>query len=148
MKRKIWYIVPIVLLIISIILNIFQFTNKNKCDANEYKLIECQKIEQKENYQRIEKSIIKYDNIGRAMSEKFEYIDKYNSAEEYNFIKDYKTKNKDYDYKFFDDDYSIIESVENLHNVDENNNEQFVWVRHIINNYTTNGYTCKNVNKE
>lgn len=146
MKKVLIDIVLCVVLLVSIVVNIFLLMKEK--DDNKYNLYECSFIELEENYEKSKVSTIDYDDIGRIVYENISYIEKFNDPEEYKMIKESRKNVKENNYEYIDDKNSIVEKYEFDYTVDNNNDEQYIWVKHVIDEYVKNGYTCKVITNE
>lgn len=142
MKKYLGYLILGLALLVSIIINGFQFISND--DNNIY---ECSKIAREDDYEMIETVIIEYDKIGRIISENIKYVEKFNDDNEYKLIKESRMSVKENNYRYNDKENSIIDEYNLDFTIDENNNEQFTWVKYILDNYNDKEYACKTIKK-
>lgn len=148
MKKNLIYIILSILLLISISINIYLLVKKESKNNTEYNFYKCSLIEKEDGYENKKTSIIKYDNIGRAIFENIEYREKFNNDEEYKMVKEARMNVKENNYEYIDNEHSIVDRYEIDHSINDKNIEKFSWVKYIIDEYKKNDYTCKKITNE
>ena len=139
MKKYLGYLILSLVLLVSIIINVFQFVG-NK-DSNIY---ECRKTTKQDDYKMVETVLIEYDGTGRVISEKIKSVEKFNDANEYKLVKESRVGSKENNYKYKDKDKTIINAYELDFMNGEDDEEIFAWIKYILDGYNEKGYTCKN----
>ena len=145
MKKKLFYIILSIVLLISISINIYLLIKIESNNNTEYNFYKCSFIEKEDDYENKKTSIIKYDNIGRAIFENIEYRETFNNDEEYKMVKEARMNVKENNYEYIDNEHSIVDRYEIDHSIDDKNNEKFSWLKHIIDEYKKKGYICEKI---
>lgn len=139
MKKNIIIGILTIVLIISIVINIINFFKKEeiKTISTENTTITCEKKSVESNNRNIKMEFI-VDIYGVVLKtiNKAEYT--YETKENYNYFKELYKKYNDSNYSYDDDSKRIYYTT-----IEEYNDENKLWIKDYMKNYTDNGYQCK-----